>query len=330
MEAASMTTDGRTDGRVTRPLDITVLMGGPSREHDVSILSGSAVADALERNGHAVTRMDIRPTDLSALDREGLELVFIALHGQFGESGEVQALCEQRGLPYVGSGPRASQLAIDKAASKQAFRRAGLRTPDWMIIERYHAPEVYGRWLEELPLPVVVKPVDDGSSVGVTIARTVEQRDAALDELLDDYGRALIEAFVPGRELTVGILGESALPVLEVRPKRAFYDYLAKYADEAGTEYSFELDLPEDLLAGIQHDALRAHRSLGCRHLSRVDFILDDDRDAHILEINTIPGFTAHSLLPKAAARVGMDFDRLVQRLVDLAMDNRCQSGQGG
>ncbi len=323
MEAASMARDGRSGPPLTRPLDITVLMGGPSREHDVSIQSGSAVADALARGGHAVTRRDIRPTDVTALDREGLELVFIALHGQFGESGEVQALCEQRGLPYVGSGPRASQLAIDKAASKQACRRAGLRTPDWMIIERYHAPEVYGRWLEEIPLPAVVKPVDDGSSVGVTIARTVEQRDAALEELLDDYGRALVEAFVPGRELTVGIVGDSALPVLEVRPKRTFYDYLAKYADEAGTEYVFDLGLPEEVLAGVQRDALTAHRALGCRHLSRVDFILDEERNAHVLEINTIPGFTAHSLLPKAAARVGMDFDALVQRLVDLAMENR-------
>lgn len=301
-------------------LDITVLMGGPSRERDVSIMSGRAIAAALEQRGHRVTCSDITPRETQALDREGVDLVFIALHGEFGESGEVQQLCEERGVRYTGSGPRASRLGMDKAASKQIFKRAGLSTPDWMIIERFHPPEQVCRWLEEIELPVVVKPVNGGSSVDITICRDETSRIGAMDELIDLYGRAMIERYVPGRELTVGILGQQALPVLEIRPHHDFYDYHAKYADEADTEYTFEHGLDEATLARLQGDALRAHEELRCRDLSRVDFMLGDDGVPQVLEINTIPGFTSHSLLPKAAARAGIDFEDLVDRIARMAM----------
>jgi len=150
MSARSLATDGRVGGSpgAGRGLDITVLMGGPSAERQVSLMSGAAVAEALERLGHSVVRADILPTDVSALDRRGIDLVFIALHGEFGESGEVQELCEQRGLRYVGSGPKASKLAMDKAASKQLFKSAGLATPDWMVIEEFHPPAIVNRWLD--------------------------------------------------------------------------------------------------------------------------------------------------------------------------------------
>jgi len=329
MSARSLATDGRVGGSpgAGRGLDITVLMGGPSAERQVSLMSGAAVAEALERLGHSVVRADILPTDVSALDRRGIDLVFIALHGEFGESGEVQELCEQRGLRYVGSGPKASKLAMDKAASKQLFKSAGLATPDWMVIEEFHPPAIVNRWLEELPPPVVLKPVDGGSSIDITIAADAAARDKALAQLLDRYGRAMVERFVEGRELTVGILGDQPLPVLEVIPGRAFYDYRAKYADDAGTRYEFEHGLSAECTEALQEAALTAHRTLGCRDLSRVDFILDAAARPQVLEINTIPGFTSHSLVPMAAKRIGLSFEDLIDRLVNLALEHEAPAG---
>jgi D-alanine-D-alanine ligase len=311
--------NGRDHANGVAPLDITVLMGGPSREREVSLLSGAAIADGLERRGHKVTRADITPKDTAALDRAGTDVVFIALHGEFGESGEVQRLCEQRSLAYTGSGSGASQLAMDKASAKQCFRKAGLTTPDWMIIEEWHSPGDVQRWLGEIEPPLVVKPVDGGSSIDVTICSTQGERDAALDDLLDRYRRAMIERFVAGREITVGILGEHPLPVLEVVPAREFYDYTAKYAEDGGTRYAFDHGLCEDAVTDVQTAALKAHRALGCRDMSRVDFMLGEDGRSHVLEVNTIPGFTSHSLLPMAAAEAGIGFDELVDRLALMA-----------
>ena len=308
-------------GTVTDLLDITVLMGGPSAEREVSLASGSAIADGLQRRGHRVTRADILPRDPSALDRDGIDVVFITLHGDFGESGEVQGLCEERQLRYTGSGPRASGLAIDKAATKQIAKRIGLATPDWMIVEEYHTPAQVAQWLPELDVPVVLKPVDGGSSVDITIARTRQARDEALETLLDKYARVLLERYVPGRELTVSILGEEPLDVLEIVPDAEFYDYRAKYSDEAGTVYTFDHALEAETVKALQASALATHRAISCRDLSRVDFLLDEQGTAWVLEINTIPGFTSHSLLPMAAARAGVCFDELVDRIARMAME---------
>lgn len=311
---------GRGADEPAGALDITVLMGGPSAERDVSMMSGTAIADALQRRGHKVTRADISPQDTSALDREGIDVVFIALHGAFGESGEVQQLCEDRHLRYTGSGARASELSMDKAAAKQIIKRAHLPTPDWMIVEEFHTPEQVSGWLPELDVPVVLKPVDGGSSIDIVIARSRSRRDEALEVLLDKYGRAMLERFVTGRELTVGILGDQALPLLEIIPAKGFYDYGAKYSDEAGTQYTFEHGLGAETVASTQAAAVATHRAIGCRDMSRVDFVLDEQQRAWVLEINTIPGFTSHSLLPMAAARVGIDFDELVDRIARMAM----------
>jgi len=307
--------------KTERVLDITVLMGGPSSERDVSLLSGAAIADGLESSGHKVTRADISPQDTAALDRDGIDVVFIALHGEFGESGEVQALCEDRGLRYTGSNERASRLGMDKAAAKQIFKRGGLVTPDWMIVEEYHSSSQVAAWLQELPPPVVLKPVDGGSSVDIKIVTDEAQRDEALEYLVDKYGRVMLERYTPGREFTVGIIGNSALPIMEIVPDGDFYDYRAKYDDEAATAYVFSHGLEEELVAGMQSHALAAHRILGCRDVSRVDFILDSENRANVLEINTIPGFTSHSLVPKAAAAAGVSFEQLVDGIVAMAMN---------
>ena len=303
----------------TTLLDITVLMGGPSSEREVSLVSGRAVADALVRCGHRVTTADIVPEDVSALDREGMEAVFIALHGRFGEDGQVQKLCEDRGIAYVGSGPVASKLAMDKDASKRLFRDAGLLTPDWVVIDADLPSDRRAALAAELAPPCVLKPVDGGSSVDITIAPDESARDAALESLLAGYGCAMIEAFISGREMTIGVLGEEALPLVEIRPAQEFYDYFAKYEDDR-TEYVLNPDVPAEVAQRLRAHALKAHQSLGCRDLSRVDFLLADDGAAHVLEVNTIPGFTSHSLVPKAAAGAGIGFDELCNRLVALAM----------
>ena len=301
-------------------LDITVLMGGPSGEREVSKISGQAVADALKQCGHRVSTADISPDDTSALDREGIDVVFIALHGAFGEDGQVQRLCEQRGLVYVGSGPKASELAMDKDASKRLFCRVGLATPEWIIIDRSAGDAQRDELLAELPLPCVIKPVAGGSSVDVTIARDSETRSDAVEKLLAAYGKAMVEAFIPGREMTVGILSDKPLPVIEIRPAREFYDYNAKYDDNA-TQYIFDTQLPSAIEQHLRADALMAHKALGCRDFSRADFIIDDSGIAWILEVNTIPGFTSHSLLPKAAAAAGISFEQLCEQIVRLALE---------
>lgn len=325
MDGQPTAREGRAVGgnKPARVLDVTVLMGGPSSEREISLISGSGIADALERLKYRVTRADISPSDTSALDRKCIDVVFIALHGDFGESGEVQAMCESRALRYTGSSPHASQLAMDKAASKQMFKRAGLNTPEWMIIEEFHSPARFKKWLPELSLPVVVKPVDGGSSIDITIARDTDQRDEALDTLIDKYGRAMLEQYVPGRELTVGVLGAEALPVIEIVPSRDFYDYVAKYADDSGTRFVFDHGLSDQQVKEIQAAAMQAHQCLGCRDMSRVDFVMDASGAFQVLEINTIPGFTSHSLLPMAAAKAGISFDQLVERLVRMALQRQ-------
>ena len=310
-----------TRGERTRPnvelLDITVFAGGPGAEREVSLNSGRAVCDALRRLGHQVELRDIGPTDLSALDRPA-DFVFIALHGEFGEDGTLQAELDARRLKYSGSGAAASRLAIDKAESKRRFEQAGVPTPPYELVTQTGLAGLATR----INLPVVVKPVSSGSSVDTSIARTPKALEEAASAVVATYGVALVEKYIAGPELTVGVLGDEALPVCEIRTQREFYDYQAKYVDD-NTQYLFDLDLPHDLLERVQRLSLAAHRALGCRVFSRVDCMVDAaSMEPYFLEVNTIPGFTSHSLLPKAAARIGLTFDRLCQRIVELSMKN--------
>ncbi|MBX3396284.1 MAG: D-alanine--D-alanine ligase [Phycisphaerae bacterium] len=301
-----------------RKLAVTVLAGGPSGERSVSLESGKNVAAALGELGYSVHLEDINPGNLAALARE-VDCVFVALHGQFGEDGEVQRILENRRLAYSGSDPDACELAADKVASKERFIEAGVPTPRFTLATPSTIPSAMAAW----SLPVVVKPRREGSSLFCFIVRDFTQFRPALDLVIEKYGEALVEEYIPGKELTVGILGDEALPPIEIRTARDFYDYQAKYVDE-DTEYLFDIDLPAPLLAQIQEQSLLAHRALGCRDFSRVDWRVDPQSGlAYALEVNVIPGLTSHSLLPKAAARVGHDMPTLCRKIVDMAIARR-------
>jgi D-alanine-D-alanine ligase len=300
----------------TTYLDITVLSGGPSGEREVSLASGQAVCRALAGRKHRVSLRDISPADTSALDRPA-DFVFIALHGEFGEDGTVQRMLDQRGIRYCGSDAEASALAMNKVAAKRRFLEAEINTPAFDVADESRIQRVASRWRT----PVVVKPVGAGSSLDTFIAQGAGELREALERVVRKHGQALVEEYVKGPELTVGILGDQALPVCQIRTTREFYNYEAKYIDD-DTEYLFEVDLPDALLARVQGLSVQAMRVLGCRDFGRADWMVDElTHEPFLLEINTIPGFTSHSLLPKAAARVGISFDELCQRIVDLGME---------
>ena len=302
-------------------------MGGPSAEHEISLRSGQGVVAALAARGWPVHALvipreasveDARHLARQALRETETELAFIALHGPFGEDGTIQALCEELQISYVGSGPAASRLGLDKVASRAQFEQAGLAVPRWRLLSSTTTRELEA-CLNALCFPVVVKPTNQGSSLGVSIASTRAEFLKAVEDAARYDPRILIEGFVRGRELTVGILGHEALPVVEIRSMHPFFDFTAKYTP-GQTEYLVPAPLDPEVAREVQRAGARAHQVLGCRHFSRVDLILDERHQPVILEVNTIPGFTATSLLPKAAACAGIPYDELCERLVRFAL----------
>lgn len=294
-------------------------MGGIGSERQVSLLSGVNIARALAEAGFDVVTSDITPDSLGILDDERIDLFFLALHGQFGEDGRLQQILESRGLAYTGSDARASRLAFDKAASKAAFRDAGIIVaPDVTVTAEADLTDLPAR-LTKFGDKFVVKPIREGSSVGVVIVEGPDNARDAARRCLQDFGDCMIEAFVPGRELTVGIVDGRALPIIEIKSKMAFYDYQAKYLDDA-TEYLFDTVGNAETAGRVQETAVACFEALGCRHLGRVDMILADDDVAYVLEINTLPGFTSHSLLPMAAARAGLPADALCGEIARSAL----------
>ncbi len=293
-------------------LRVTVLAGGPSAEREISLESGGAVADGLRQQGHDVFLADIGPHDLSALDHPA-DVIFPALHGAFGEDGTIQRIMEERGICFVGSGSVASATAIDKVAAKRVAAENDVPTPAFEVLT---SPAELS-----LPLPVIVKPIAEGSSVATAVVREAAELDAAVAAVAETYGRALVEEFIPGDELTVGLLGDQTLPPIRIRPGREFYDFEAKYQDDR-TEYLFETGFSGALLERAEGLSRRVFDAIGCRHLSRIDWIVGPDERLWFLEVNTIPGFTTHSLVPKAAAKIGIPFGELVERLVRMAMED--------
>lgn len=332
-------------------MDITVLMGGTSPERDVSLASGLRIAEALRSLGHAVTTVDTvfgtlseeeqlamresgvmraLPPDLGALTRLASEtlsatvrrlpsrgaadVVFIGLHGGHGEDGTIQALLDLSGLPYTGSGHKASALAMDKDLSKRLFRDAGVHTPDWLM-----TPATNDEVVTTLGLPVIVKPSKQGSTVGLTLVRNASQIRTAIAEAGQFDDEVMIERYIPGRELTVGILGGDVLPVGEVIPKHEVYDYECKYTVGMAREV-FPANITPEQAANVRDQALRAFRALKLSGYARIDFRMATDGRFYCLEANTLPGMTELSLVPQAAAAAGLSFPELCARIVRLAL----------
>jgi len=316
------TFSNRDKSHVEESIRVAVLRGGVGRERQVSLESGRCVAEAMQQAGLDVVASDIRPDDMQVLDRKDIDVFFLALHGEFGEDGQLQQVFEGRGLAYTGSGPEASRLAFDKMASKQLFAGAGVDVPAVVEFTRDMKPAELERQLKGLGERFVVKPICQGSSVGVHVLDSRREAIAAAQQVLGEFGDCMVESFIQGRELTVGVLGRQALPIIEIRSKTGFYDYHAKYVDDR-TEYLFDTIEDRAVQARVQRAALACFDALGCRDFARVDFILSEDGTPYALEVNTIPGFTTHSLLPKAAARIGLSMGELCVGIVRTVLSQR-------
>ncbi|HEX8434963.1 D-alanine--D-alanine ligase [Archangium sp.] len=294
---------------------VGVLLGGLSSERDVSLRTGAAVAKALRGLGYDVVEIDVGKDLPARLVAEKVEVAFIALHGRYGEDGCVQGLLETMFIPYTGSGVLASSLGMDKVFAKQAFIAHGIPTPPYRA---FHTAEAARAALDSLPfgLPAVVKPSREGSSVGVHICKTREEYLAAVEDASKLAGTILVEQYIKGREVQGGVLDNEALGVIEVVAAREFYDYQAKYQSGGTTQYLFPAPLPPEQYARVNEVCLGAHLALGCSGGSRSDVILTPSGEVFLLEINTLPGMTESSLLPKIAAGRGIDFPGLCERLL--------------
>jgi len=295
---------------------IAVLKGGPGSERPVSLASAPAVADALRELGAKVIEVDVTAAGFKLPPSPGIDLAFNNIHGTYGEDGQLQRELEERGVRYTGEGVSGSELAFDKVLSKARFVKAGIPTALYEIVRGGETPT--------LPLPYVIKAPKEGSSVGIFIVKTEEEIAPAVANAAK-YGELLVEEFVPGRELTVGVLGDLALPIIEIRPHQGFYDFANKYPfldpqGKGAADHLCPAPLDEATTRRIQETALAAHRALGLEVYSRVDFLLREDGTFVVLEINTIPGMTRASLLPEAAAAVGITFPQLCERIATLSL----------
>jgi D-alanine-D-alanine ligase len=296
------------------PKKVAVLMGGPGSERAVSLATGKGVSKALRSLGLEVDEVDVRDENLELA--KDVQLAFIAIHGTFGEDGQVQKLLEERGLAYTGEGVSESELAFNKIRTKERFQQHGVATPEWEVIGQGARPT--------MPLPFVLKAPRQGSTVGVYIIKSADKVAPALEEAASFDREFLVEKFIPGRELTVGVLGTQALPIIEIIPKGGFYDFTNKYPflnPQAGgaAEHICPAKIDQDLTNEIQELALAATRALGLQVYSRVDVLLPADNRPTVLEINTIPGMTEASLLPEAAAVAGISYVELCRRIIELS-----------
>ncbi len=336
-------------------MKVAVLMGGTSAERNVSLATGREIARALQATAHQVVAIDAaggtliplagsasgigteppNQGELVRLESGSLarrleevpeladtEVVFVALHGGAGEDGRIQALLDLVGIPYTGSGPLGSALAMDKLVSKELFLSAGIPTPPWLVapVTEAEVEQVLGGF------PVVVKPSHEGSTVGVSVARDPGGLAAAIERAGRFQGQVLVERFIPGRELAVGVLGDEALPVVEIRPKHEIYDYECKYT-KGMSEYDVPAPIGDACTREVQDLAVRAHRVLRLSAYSRIDFRLDEDDAPFCFEANSLPGMTATSLLPKAARAVSVSFEELCDRIVQLALEKGYPTG---
>lgn len=296
---------------------IAVLMGGPGSEREVSLASGKAVLKALQAAGYNAVAVDVGGPDFEL--PAGTGLAYNVIHGTFGEDGQLQQILESKGIPYTGAGVASSRVAFDKNLAKEKFLAAGVPTPASEIVDVSNGPK-----LPTIPVPFVVKPPREGSSVGVTIVKDESQAMAAMETAAKYGSDILVEAFVEGKELTVGILDDTAMPIVHIAPRDGFYDMANKYpwlSGGKGSDYYCPADLDTDTTRRVQDAALAGHRALGVEIYSRVDVLLDAAGNPFVLEANTIPGMTETSLLPKSAAAHGIDFTALCLKIAELSLE---------
>ena len=326
-----------TKGLITKKR-IGVLMGGLSSERDVSIRSGLAIYQSLQELGYDAVPVDVDRDVVSVLKKEKVKLAFLALHGGTGENGAMQGMLEVLGIPYTGSGVMASALAMDKEMSKKIFSYHGLPVAPFIVVKKKktekkcqtkdvqtdEGPDMTGAYSftaslrPPFDLPWVVKPVAEGSSIGVSIIKEEGELHSCLEKTFLLGERVIVEQFIKGKELHIGILGDRTLGGVEVRPSLEFYNYEAKYTSGL-TEYLIPPEVDEDTLDNVEAMALRAHKALSCSGVSRVDFMVNDKNEPYILEVNTLPGMTATSLLPKIAKSAGLDFKNLIEEIIKIA-----------
>ncbi|MGM8211640.1 D-alanine--D-alanine ligase family protein [Virgibacillus sp. W0430] len=307
-------------------MKIAVLYGGISKEREVSLSSGKGIIQALKKNGHEVVPIDFHPNKLEEIIHLDVDLVFIGLHGKFGEDGTIQGLLDLMNIPYVGSGVLASALAMDKAKAKEVFSLNKIPVANscvYTVNESTKIADVAENIKHSFTPPFVIKPNREGSTLGLTIVKNVEQiSDAILNATASD-DKILVEDFLDGKEITVPVIGsignERALPIIEIVPKNDLYDYEAKYT-EGGSEHIIPARINEQLTQQIKRYAVQAHQLLGCETYSRADFILTKENIPYILEVNTLPGMTPTSLFPDAAKVDGLTYEEMIEAFVQLSI----------
>ncbi len=291
---------------------IAVLYGGVSAEREISLLSGQAVIEALRARGHQVVPVDLGANMVDQITALKADIAFIALHGGAGEDGRIQALLDLRGMPYTGSGVLASALALDKVRCKQLWLGIGLPTAEFSLLE---PATDWAANLQQLGGRAMVKPVREGSSIGMAQARTAEELEAAYLNAAQYDSRVMAERWLSGREFSIGVLGELSLPIIQLQVQDEFYTYDAKYLSDA-TRYLCPAPLPTEFTLRLQRLALDAFRAVGCRGWGRVDLLLDEHDEPYLLEVNTVPGMTSHSLVPMAAREAGYEFGNLLEQIL--------------
>jgi D-alanine-D-alanine ligase len=303
---------------------IAVMMGGFSQEREISLKTGKAILKALTEKGYTVIAIDIRDSVPEKLVKEKIECAFLALHGRFGEDGTIQGMLELMRIPYTGSGVLASALAMHKIIAKKLFLYEKIPTPRFEVFQK---EEVKKGLLKEisLPFPLVVKPAREGSTIGISIVRKEEEFGPALQKAGGYDEEILVEEFMKGREITVGILEDIPLPIIEIVPKSGFYDYHSKYT-KGETQYILPARMPREKYLYAQEMSLNAFQILGCSGVARVDLMTDGNENPFVIDVNTMPGMTETSLLPKAASYAGIPFEDLVERIL-LGASLKIESG---
>ena len=305
-------------------MNITILYGGTSTEHKISIQTGLAIAEAI--NGRY--NLDMINLDGEIYNAPHLlldtDLVFNALHGGDGENGSIQSFMDLHRIQYTGSGAKACKIAMDKNITKLIAKSVGIPTPNWVLLKRNVDD---GMQLQEnnspkFPYPYIVKPSDEGSTFGLTIVREESELGDAISLAAEFGDEILIEEFIPGKEITVGILDNKPLPIIEIKPSHNLYDYDCKYT-EGMSDYIVPAELSDSIERSLLEDALKIYKTIGCRHYARVDFRINDEGKHYLLEINTLPGMTSTSLLPKAAIAAGLEFPDLIDKIIKIASINK-------